>query len=163
MMTPKFSVPVNRLAHRVGKGVTRNEAVKRAEANIESIRDDGLANIDARITQLNETFAAPVANSAETIAALYETANAIAGTAAVFGLKALGSASYSLCDLLVRFEQNGVWNPSAVKLHLDGMRICRQLPAGKSAGAEPILANLARLVSHVAPKAEAAPAEAKPA
>jgi hypothetical protein len=149
-MEPKFTAPVNRLKWRVSdKGVSRSDAVRQAERNLTSIKDEGLAFVDQSLDQLERLFAASKTLSDEVAPALYETSNAIAGIAAVFGLEAMGKAAYSLCELLAGFETSGLFSRQAVKAHLDAMRILRSLSSANGKQAAVLLDNLSRLVSHL--------------
>ena len=158
-MGATFSTPPNRLAKRVGvKGVSRSSAIEQAEANIVSMRDDGLAYIDQNLEILNATFAAPPSDPAKAVEAFYDASNSIAGTAALFGNAALGSAAYSLCQLLSYADPAVGWNQAAVKAHLDGMQMLRRFgEGGNNEAAKVILDNLARLLAHLSPRVESTP------
>jgi hypothetical protein len=157
-MGATFSTPPNPLAKRVGsKGVSRASAIEQAEANIVSMRDDGLAYVDQNLDVLNATFASPPADPSKAVENLYDASNAIAGTAALFGNAPLGAAAYSLCQLLSYADPSTGWNSAAVKAHLDGMQMLRRFGGGgHDEAAKVILDNLARLLAHLSPKADAA-------
>jgi hypothetical protein len=150
MTQAQFTKPVNRLAWRVGKGVSRPTAIAQADTNLESIRSDVLAYVDSNIAQLDSIFAQCKEGSDPNLARLYEPSNAVAGTAGTVGLAPLGRAAYTLCQLLANGEQSGVYSLPAIKLHLDGMRLLRRFssPEQDAAAAE-ILENLVKLIASV--------------
>lgn len=149
-MEAKFSKPTNRLAWRVGdKGLSRAEAVSQAEKNLKSISHAGLAVLDENLDQLECLFAAAQPRPETALQDMYATSNAIAGVAGVFDLANLGRAAYSLCDLLAGFETSGAFNASAVRAHLDALRVLRRLPPNARAEAGALLANLTQLVKHM--------------
>jgi hypothetical protein len=150
MTQAQFTKPVNRLAWRVGKGVSRPAAVAQADTNLESIRDEVLAYVDGNIAELEALFAGCERAPDPDLARLYEPSNAVAGTAGTAGLAPLGRAAYSLCQLLANSEQSGVYSRPAIKLHLDGMRLLRRFSSPEQdAAAAVILVNLAKLIASV--------------
>jgi hypothetical protein len=149
----KFSQPENRLAQTLRPtGILRSDAVQRAEANLKTIRGAVLAEIDFNIERLETLFMDFEPSPELTRTELYLASQTIAGVAGLFDLGALGAAAFSLCKLLAHFEQRGVWNRSAVKAHIDGMRVLRRVSAADEEGmGAMILNNLASLLAHFAP------------
>jgi hypothetical protein len=158
-MSATFSTPPNRLAQRVGtKGVSRSTAIQQAQANLVSMREEGIAYIDVNLDGLNASFADPAAEPAKQAETLYELSDAISSTASLFGFADLGKAAYSLCQLLSAADPEKGFNRAAVKAHLDGMQILRKSTEGADAAASNvILQNLTQLVAYLAPKRDAAP------
>jgi hypothetical protein len=149
-MSVKFSKPNNRLAARIGrKGVSRDEATASALVNVETLREPTVDYIDENLSYIVTNYRT-YENTARPIGPLYEASNAIAGTAALFGLDALGKGAFSFCALLCCLEKHQSWNAAAVQVHVDGMRMMRQFKSnGSQHEAELILDNLAKLLTHV--------------
>jgi hypothetical protein len=150
-MTVRFIKPQNRLAWRAGKkGLSRSQAVFQAGVNINTIREPTIAYIDENIDALHELFGVALTTREPPMQALYDASNAIAGTAALFGLDALGKGAFSLCEVLAYLEDSGRWSAPAVKVHLEGLRLMRQLqPGSGDEAAAMILDNLAALLAHI--------------
>jgi len=150
MTEASFIKPPNRLASRVGKGMSRPTALARADENLDSIRDDILAYVDRNLTELDAIFAGCAGASDPALATLYDPSNTIAGTAGTIGLVPLGKAAYNLCELIAGGEMSGAYNLPAIKLHLDGMRLLRRFSSPEHDNdADLILQNLAKLITHV--------------
>jgi hypothetical protein len=160
-MPATFTTPPNRLAKMVGsKGVSRSSAIQRAQANLVSMRDEGVAYINLNLDGLIAAFVAPSDDKAKQAETLYEFSDAISSTAKVFGMEDLGNAAYSLCQLLSDADPERGANRGAVKAHIDGMQILRKMSgAGDVEGANIILQNLSQLVSHFAPQRDDFPQE----
>jgi len=148
-MPVKFRKPINRLAWRVGqKGVSRSDAIARATANVETMRDEGLLYIDSNLDRLEVLMSAARRGERPSLRELYESSDAIGGTAGVFGLPALGKAAFSLCELLSQFEELADWKPEAVEVHINGMRILRRLSLSEDeANVALMLKDLAKLTA----------------
>lgn len=119
----RFS-PVNRLAaliHAPG-GLKTGEAVEAAERNLESVRGEAMARLDAVIAEL-ETLAA--GGGAADIERMYSLSNEIVGVAGVFGYGPMGDAAYSLCELLDHLRTQGGWSAEGVAVHLQTLRLLR--------------------------------------
>jgi hypothetical protein len=139
----------NKLTARRGKGMTRDAAVERAEANVETLREKGVARIDElleSIQVLHESFRDDPATG---LKPLYDASNVVGGLAPVFGFQALGAAAYSLCELLSHFEDGLAVNLDAVKIHVDGMTVLRKQDLTGPDEAAAIADHMARLVAHV--------------
>ena len=138
----RYTTP-NRLARFVNTpdGLTPAEAVARAEANLEELRPPRLERIDAIQAELGGR--APAAH-------LYRLAGELAGIAGVFGLRALGHAAYSLCELLDRLRLAKAWSAAAVGVHLDGLRLLRSVTGEVTTDAAAVLAGLDKVVARIA-------------
>ena len=124
-MAVVFLTPVNTLAHRLGRGLSREDAVARAQANVEAMRDDGMAEIDRNLAELQALFASFRTDSGATAGPIYDVANTLGGLAPVFGLSAVGAIANSLCDYLCTFEDAAAINAEVVRTHLDGLPVLR--------------------------------------
>jgi hypothetical protein len=157
-----FSVP-NPLRKCLGRtaGITLDEAVRQAKANIETDREKALAEIDQWLQQVHR-LAASMGEGTDRAARdeIYRLSNAIANLAGVFELGPLHKAAYSLCELIDRLDVLQRACPSAVAVHVEGMRALRHVdPVRQQAAAHAILAGLAKVLVHVD---SAAGASAKP-
>ena len=155
-MSATFSRPKNNLAWRAGrKGVSRTEAVARADGKVEEIRAESLAYIDANLESLTRLMAA-AAVEPPSIEKLYDAGAAIADTAGVFGLAPMGRAAHSLCELLSQFEQAGCWKPEPVQLHVSALLVLRRGPASDSdPAAEKLLKDLSLMLAHLTSRLQA--------
>ncbi len=126
--------PLTRMIRSSG-GVRLDEAVARAEANLETIRQDCIAAIDTDIARLERLLDKVVQRPETTVLVdAYQRSNAVAGVAGSCGMAELGEAAFSLCDLLDRLRTAGGWNADAVAVHLNTIRLLRVM-AGKGGGA----------------------------
>ncbi|WP_158744828.1 hypothetical protein [Acidisphaera sp. L21] len=111
------------LVNRPG-GITVSEAVVAAEANLATIRVRGLDEITstlAKIQTIGEALRAgpnPVKQTE-----LYDLSNILVGVCGVFGMGGLGEVAFSLCSLLDRMREAGVWSMPSVQTHLDSLRL----------------------------------------
>jgi hypothetical protein len=146
--------PPNRLAARVGSiGLDSAQAVQRADANVQTLRQDGLADIDRRLETMSATFAGLSEDPRAAADALYEASDAVAATAAVFGLPDLGRGAVLLCEYLSRGDPGAPVNIGAAKIFLDGLKVLRTADvAGSSAEAALVLQNLEVLMEHLTQK-----------
>ena len=149
MMASRLSL----LLHQPG-GMTAAEAAAAAHARLRDMQEDAVASIDgmiARMAALGPTLAQGPDRAA--LDELYILANAVFGTAGLFGLGAVGEVAYSLCDLLDRLRISGAWHPSAVHVHLNGLALARE--AGDAA-AHPVTEGLRRVAGSIGRNADAA-------
>jgi hypothetical protein len=125
----RIRVP-NRLAAVVRKpgGKTIAEAVAAAEANLETIRDDCVAAVDAILAAMTELSAVLKAvPTPENQSKLYDLADEMIGVAAIANLPAVGTAAFSVCELVDAFAERQAWNWDAVAVHLNGLKLLRAM------------------------------------
>ncbi len=125
----RIRVP-NRLAAVVRKpgGKTIADAVAGAEANLEAIRDDCVAAVDAILAAMTELATVLKAMpTAESQAKLYDLADEMIGVAAIANLPAVGTAAFSVCELIDAFTERQAWNWDAVAVHLNGLKLLRAM------------------------------------
>jgi len=125
----RIRVP-NRLAAVVRKpgGKTIAEAVAGAEANLVAIRDDCVAAVDAILAAMVELSAVLKAMpTPQHLSKLYELADEMIGVAAIAHLPAVGTAAFSVCELVDAFTETGAWNWEAVAVHLNGLKLLRAM------------------------------------
>ena len=119
------------LVNRPG-GLTADEAVTAAEANLESLRGRGLEEIATAVERMHaigDTLKAGSNEAAQT--ELYTLSNFLVGVAGVFGFAGLGEVAFSLCTLLDRMRISASWSMASVQIHLDSLRLAY---AGKLQG-----------------------------
>lgn len=134
-------------------GLDVREAVARANANLETIRGDCVANMDAALATLENCYRRGAYKSAPSRMRMYRTCYKLIGIADVAGYPAVDRAAYSLCDLLDRIEEAGPWEKEAVTVHMRALRLLRQSPGEVAHGA--ILEGLAGIIA----KSQARPAQ----
>lgn len=141
----------NRLAKiaRQPGGKTIAEALKAAEARIESVRERCEGALMVKAEQMVAVSGGDRgAGAKQTLDRLYEIANAMFGIAGAYGFDALAEAACSLCDLVHRFRSGEAVNWGAVDVHVDGIRL---LATGHSVGADSILAGLRKVRARFVP------------
>ena len=113
------------LVHQPG-GMTAAEASAAAHARLRNMQPEAIASIDNMIARMT-ALGPPVAQGPDVAALdeLYVLANAVFGTAGLFGLDAVGEVAYSLCDLIDRLRASSTWHPLAVQVHLNGLALAR--------------------------------------
>ena len=108
-------------------GVRANEAIKRADANLDQVRATSLAAVDGHLDQLEHVTKDGGAHPSDDVKLrIYTHSNNIHAVAGVCGLGELSQAALSLCDLVDTFRTLGRWNMAAVEVHLIACRILRQ-------------------------------------
>jgi chemotaxis protein histidine kinase CheA len=154
-MTVKRSQPKQRLRQFFGnpEGILRSQLLRQADEKLEDIRESSLADIDKLVERVEELGrSADPANAQE----IYRVSNEIFGVAGAFGLKHLGQATCSLCELVDVLTTAGQWNQAAVKVHLDGIQSLRTGADDQAAARDAIVAGLVKVVAHVTAALEAA-------
>lgn len=144
----------NRLAKSVGAkgGMTAAEALSRAQAAVEEVREPSLAEIDSSLQQiydLGDQMKAADAPDEEALQRIYVCANRVIAMGGVFGLGELGKAAYSLCELVSRFQTLDRFNYKMIQVHLDGLKLLRNPAAHPEAIRKEVLAGLHHLATSV--------------
>ncbi len=151
MTTARMPAHTRRLAglvHRPG-GLTEDEAVEAADANLETIRERTLQLMDGTLQQM-QGIGRTLADGSNQAALeeLYTHSNTIVGVAGVFGMGGLSAVAYSLCELIDRMRTSRTWNAQAVNVHLDSLRLMRMAGPGATENPE-MQSALRRLVDRV--------------
>lgn len=120
-------VRLQRLMERPG-GLVIEQALARAEQNVEKLREQCTNAVDAKI----EEIAALAAAADIQAAAIYALADEVYTLAATFKMGEASQAAYSLCALLS--SEEGAKNRAAIRVHVDAMRALRN-PAIAADGA----------------------------
>jgi hypothetical protein len=131
----QFLFPENRLAKLIWRpaGVSYREAMEAAGANLEAMRDELLASLDANLARIEEIWTdATLAQNQPLQSEMYERSNFIAGLAGHCGLTELGQAAFSLCELLDRFITGARWSQRAIMVHMDALKLLRTLDVDAS-------------------------------
>jgi hypothetical protein len=107
-------------------GITVRKALEQADENLESIREQSLAAIDARLEQIQACNRAAGKDPTEAAKAeIYAHANEIHGVAGTFGLHQMGEVAFSLCELVDRLRERGAWSSQGVEVHVAALRLFR--------------------------------------
>ena len=151
MSTVRTTFPENRFAKlaRQPGGLSLTEALSRAQANLDSIRDESAAYVDARLGEIDAALGGDGSRvEDEALRRAYGLANDVVGVAGACGLGPVGEAAYSLCGLLDLFLQGQGWDRRAVAVHLVAFHLLRREddPAMTAA----VLAGLRTVVEHTA-------------
>ena len=150
----------NKLAKMISKpgGKTVDEAVSDAEANLASISDACLADIDRLIGVLT---AAVASGKPEDDQILYVASREIAGLAAICSLPRLGEAAHSLCVLIDNSEAVGRPHREAVTVHVSTLQLMRGLAQGNDPMQIQLARSLQDMVRRLADEDRGAPAVGK--
>jgi hypothetical protein len=149
-MAVVFLKYANRLAPCVSpKGVSRSEAMARADANVMTLRDAGLDQIDGCLGNIKQQMHALTHSPDQACKVIYDKANIIGGVSALFGLPELGSVAYGICDLMIYFEDGGEMNIDAIKLHIFTLDLFRHPKTLKIEQINTTIKNLAKLRAHI--------------
>lgn len=140
---------LSRLVHQPG-GVTMDEAVQAADANLETIREKVVAEIEAIVERMQAVGTILRTGPDErALEELYTLANSVVGMAGVFGMAALGQVSYSLCDLVDRMRTRKKWDGAAMQVHMDSLRLVRSGTQGDGDGHRAVIAALRQVVERL--------------
>lgn len=121
------------------------DALDRADVAIDSIRDDCLLAIDAKIAAI-----AAFKPAGSDVDLRYVFANEIYAEAGVLGLAELSDVAHNLCELL-SIEGHATVSEQAVGVHVDAMRALRSPAVSASSKLRRVvLAELHRLAAHLA-------------
>lgn len=125
-------------------GIRVGDALDRAEVAIDSIRDDCLFAIDAKIAAI-----AAFKRQGADVDARYVLSNEVYAEAGVLGLAELSDVAHNLCELL-SLEGHEV-SEQAVGVHIDAMRALRSPAVSASSTLRrAVLGELHRLAAHLA-------------
>jgi hypothetical protein len=153
----KPDVRIRKMVNR-SEGVRINDAVKRAEQNIQNYKATGVANMDEKIEQLVEICARMrVESTAADERKVYLLSNDIFDAAGMFGEPELSEAAYSLCELIGNRSETHPLSWEAVNVHISSMRLLRQSSsASDSATRQAVLEGLRKVTARVLAEAAAA-------
>ena len=133
-------------------GMSAAEALSRAQAAVEQVREPTLAEIDASLKEiygLGAELQGAEAAGEESLQRMYACANRVVAMGGVFGLGELGQAAYSLCELVSRFQTLDRFNWSMIRVHLDGLKLLRNPTEHPAAIRTEVLAGLRQVATSV--------------
>ena len=118
--------PPNRLAKLIQApgGPTMAQALAEADERLKAIGEAGreeLLRLLASIHTLGKALG-PSPSEGQ-IDAVYGLSDEVLSIAAVAGSPDFGPAALSLCELLDGLKARGIWNATAVQVHLDGLQL----------------------------------------
>lgn len=136
-------------------GITADQALNRAELNLEFMKDKSLKVIDQSLAVLSGVRRSDGPEpSAETRRAWHEEATSVAALAGTFGLRGLSAGARLMCDYLDLMDETRAWNRDGVALHYDAL-VCLRNESG-TADCARVLEGLKKLSQHTGPRREAA-------
>ena len=113
-----------RLAAKINQpgGMTEEEAIEAATANLESVRGRTEHELNATLQQIRAIGQAlQVPPDPASVRELYSLSNSVVGIAGVYGMSGLSAVAYSLCDLVDRLRTAKMWNAASVQIHIDSL------------------------------------------
>ena len=130
-------------------GTTIRGALKDAKRNLEKLRLECIAEIDAKLGEIQQKFGQAQERPVDAdIDVFYRLSNDIIGMAGLFDLEELGEAAFSLCELLDRLKSSGQWDWPAVEVHLSAIILLRRATPGAKEN-QSILSGLRKLTARV--------------
>lgn len=146
--------PDNRLKNALSKtkGLSRSQAVKAATERLEVVRGISLEEVDRTLEEEIVFLSRDIKDVADPrVGDLYSAANRIVAVAGIFDLIELGEASYSLCELVTRLTDGGVWRREMVMVHAEAMLLLRHPGAQPEAARVALKTGLRKILAQVAP------------
>lgn len=138
-----------KLVRRPG-GLSMDEAVRAADANLLSIRGRLVAEVGATLERMQALgVALQDGPDGRALDELYALSNSVIGVAGASGLPALGQICFGLCELIDRLQTSGAWNGQAVRVHLDSLKALRPGAAATEADREAVVAALRQVVARI--------------
>ena len=130
---PSHTRRLAELVNRPG-GITADEAVRAAEARLNTIRDAGLTELGQMVEHMQAAGGALARSPSLSVCdELYAVSNSLVGVAGVFGLPELGEVAFSLCTLLDRQRRSGSWDGETVYLHVNSAKLMLSSDADQAA------------------------------
>lgn len=121
----------NSLARMVNQagGMRAEDALRKAEENLDTIKPVLAEEVEKNLAALLQALDSAVTRPDKPVLdEAYLRSNQVAGMAGLSGLAPLGQAAFSLCELLDKLGVAERWNPEAVDVHLNAMRLLRRMP-----------------------------------
>ncbi len=107
-------------------GMTVLKGLREAEANTGSMRDEAMAAVDAVLCELEALTARPGDDVGAWLGRIYTLTASLLDVAGPFGLQAMCSASYSLCDLVDRQIRARRCDAPPIQVHVASLRLLSQ-------------------------------------
>jgi len=143
-------VKKSRMKPRLGQLMTQKggmyvaEALKRADATLETLREPSLTGIDAYIAALDALLASGLDDAAR-VAALYARSSDIVSLSGAERNAAVQVAARSLCDLLDEADGLSASTLAGVQVHVASIKLLHRAPDSPALH-EPILQGLASVL-----------------
>lgn len=135
---PKYEMAVQL---RRGAGIAIPEAVSRAEANLEAMREDLARDLSAKVETLEPLLARLVASDRDA-RVIYDIAEGLIAVAGACGFSDAARAAHSLCELLDRMEVRGGYEREPLMVHVRALRLLIQPDPLPGEASEQILVGL---------------------
>ena len=130
-------------------GMRIGDALQRADANLELIREPCMADVDEQLDELDRLSAEGGAAPDDDLKLnIYRRGNDIHAVAGVFGLADMSAAAFCLCELVDRLRTQAAWSKPAVDVHLSSLHLLRH-PSKEDRAS--VVEGLRRLTEKVAP------------
>lgn len=131
-MTVRKFRPPNRLAALIKDkgGVMAKDALAAAEAGVETLRESTMAALDEHLGEIERRFGKGNPDRAsESFEALYHLASKTIDVSIFVADAGIDKAATSLCGLADSCSEQGAWRWDAVDVHLNAMKLLRQVGA----------------------------------
>jgi hypothetical protein len=133
-------------------GLNRDDAIKGAQSELESMRAEADTVIAASLAALEQIAAAPEGDGGFSAGQMYEIlvrCDQIVTLAGSFNYPALDTAARCLCDLTDGLRQEGGNDVPSVRVHVRTMRLLAPgSPPLPPAHQETVLSELAKILTH---------------
>ena len=132
-------------------GLSLDEAVRAPDANLQSIRGQLIAEVEATVERMQALAGNAFRDGPDerALEQLYQLSNSVVGIAGAAGLRALGQVCYNLCELIDRLQTSRGWNVAAVRVHIDSLHLLCAGTADDGSEHEAIVAALGRVVARI--------------
>jgi len=129
-----------------GKGLMARDALKQAEAGIETLRDELESALAESIREIVEAFGPGAENrEAQDPTSLYVCGLAVIDACAIVPASGLDKVAHSLCTLADSFVTNGRWDWPSVDVHIATLQLLYSDRTLSTAARNTVLAGLAEV------------------
>jgi hypothetical protein len=127
-------------------GRTMAEAVRAADAGLDSHREEGMRSLSTTLARLE---AACIEQDEAAEAVVYELASAFADMAGFFDTGPLYAAAFSLCETSDRMTAGGCWQWPSVHVHVRALRLILAADCRPTETSRVLLEGLASIVARL--------------
>lgn len=127
-------------------GGTVISALRAAEENTLTLRDEAFGTVDAILNDLESLMAAAPEDPADWLGRVYALSSSLLDVSGPCGLEDMCKAAYSLCDLTDRQKQRGGCELAPVQVHVASLKLLRQLNESAQARQQ-VLAGLEKILA----------------
>ncbi|PZQ64323.1 MAG: hypothetical protein DI570_05815 [Phenylobacterium zucineum] len=133
---------------RTGPGLSRSTALQRAEAAVAGMREQLLAELDAKIAAAEAALADALRQKGgPALDVIYDCGDGLAGIAGACGQDAVADAALGACDLIDWMRSEQRWSANALTVHVSAFRVLKDDQTGAAAPA--VLDGLAKVRARV--------------